>query len=293
MSFPTSIGVVDVYIGFPSSQKGRIVDRHRARLKDSASQAMSTHPAEYMFRDVPEPIDADRDPVEVTLSEMDRFGIEVGIVGMVAGAENDVQRRALRDHPGRFRGHLHVDPNDFGQSVRLIREAAEQRQICAVSAFPAAVQVGIADRRFYPIYQTCVDLDLPIILNAGIAGPRFPSYEVQHVGQFDQVCYEFPELRIVMCHGAEPWEDLAVKLMLKYPGLHYTPSAFLPRYYPRAIIDFANTRGGDKIIYGGYYPMGLTLDRIFADLQNLPLRDQVWPKFLRDNAFRVFRLDGQ
>jgi predicted TIM-barrel fold metal-dependent hydrolase len=61
--------------------------------------------------------------------------------------------------------------------------------------------------------------------------------ECQDVRHFDQVCYDFPELRIVMCHGAEPWEELAVKLMLKWPGLYYMPSAFAPKYYPKAIVD--------------------------------------------------------
>ena len=93
-----------------------------------------------------------------------------------------------------------------------------------------------------------------------------------------------------MRHGAEPWEALAVKLMLKWPGLHYMTSAFAPKYYPKAIIDYANTRGSDKVMYAGYYPMGLTLERIFAEMEHVPLRDEVWPKFLRDNAARVFRI---
>ena len=69
-----------------------------------------------------------------------------------------------------------------------------------------------------------------------------------------------------MRHGAEPWEELAVKLMLKWPGLYYMPSAFAPKYYPKAIIDYANTRGADKIMYAGYYPMGLSLERIFTEM---------------------------
>jgi predicted TIM-barrel fold metal-dependent hydrolase len=109
--------------------------------------------------------------------------------------------------------------------------------------------------------------------------------------RFDQVCYDFPELRIVMRHGAEPWEELAVKLMLKWPGLHYMTSAFAPRYYPKAVIDYANTRGADKVMYAGYYPMGLSLERIFTELPEVPLRDHVWPQFLRENARRVFTLE--
>src|SRR5690606_801198 len=152
-------------------------------------------------------------------------------------------------------------------------------------------QTPVDGARMYPVYAVCCELDIPVIVTAGVAGPRFPTL-VQHVELFDRVCYDFPELRIVMRHGAEPWEALAVKLMLKWPGLHYMPSAFAPKYYPKAIIDFANTRGADKVMYAGYYPAGLTLERIFTELPDVPLRDEVWPKFLRENAIRVFRLDS-
>ena len=37
--------------------------------------------------------------------------------------------------------------------------------------------------------------------------------------------------------------------------------------------------------------MGLSLRRIFDELPSLPLKDEVWPKFLRDNAIRVFKID--
>ncbi|MEZ5166450.1 MAG: amidohydrolase family protein [Acidimicrobiales bacterium] len=103
--------------------------------------------------------------------------------------------------------------------------------------------------------------------------------------------YDFPDLTFVTRHGCEPWEDLAVKLMLKWPGLHYSTSAFAPKHYPKAIIDYANTRGADKVIYGGYFPMGLSLDKIFEQMRDVPFRDHVWQPFLRDNARRVLRLD--
>jgi hypothetical protein len=106
--------------------------------------------------------------------------------------------------------------------------------------------------------------------------------------QLDEVCWFFPELKIVTRHGAEPWTELMVKLLLKWPNLYYSTSAFAPKHYPKDIIDFANTRGSDKIIFAGYWAAGLTLDRIFAELPNVPFRDEVWPKFLRENAERVF-----
>ena len=46
-------------------------------------------------------------------------------------------------------------------------------------------------------------------------------------------------------------------------------------------------------MYAGYYPMGLTLERIFNELPDVPFRDHVWPKFLRENALRLFELDDR
>jgi predicted TIM-barrel fold metal-dependent hydrolase len=75
--------------------------------------------------------------------------------------------------------------------------------------------------------------------------------------------------------------------MLKYPNLYYSTSAFAPKHYPKAIIDYANSRGADKIIYAGYFAAGLSLDRIFADMKDVPFKDEVWPKFLAGNAAKL------
>lgn len=52
------------------------------------------------------------------------------------------------------------------------------------------------------------------------------------------------------------------------------------------------TRGVDQVLCASYFPMGLSLDRIFRELPDVPLRDEVWPKFLRENAVRVFKLES-
>jgi predicted TIM-barrel fold metal-dependent hydrolase len=288
MPMPSDVGVIDLLIGFPSHDARRHYDYLRKLTKDTESQA-ADFPAEYMFKQVPNYLPEGADPIATALQEMDVCGVAIG---MLSNPESSLCQQALRDHPRRFVLSLEIDPNDITGAVRKIRECKELYDIKAVTSFPAGCNppVPVDDRRYYPVYQACIDLDLPIVVNAGIAGPRVPS-ACQDVMHFDQVCYDFPELRIVMRHGAEPWEELAVKLMLKWPGLHYMTSAFAPKYYPRAIIEYANTRGADKILYAGYFPMALTLERIFSELADVPLRDHVWPQFLRENAMRVFKLD--
>ncbi len=245
-------------------------------------------PAEYMFKEVPDHLEAEEDPVAVTLAAMDKHGIEIGLVGL----RNPATAHSLKQYSDRFVASLEVDPNDIGGAVRGIREAHLEHGIVAVTTFPAGCnpQVPVSDRRYYPIYQTCIDLDIPIIVNAGIAGPRVPS-DCQNVMHFDQVCYDFPDLRIVMRHGAEPWEDLAVKLMLKWPGLYYMTSAFAPEVLPQ----------GDHRVrqYAGRRKRSCTpattrwASTSIGSLPNSrPFRSGITygRKFLRENAMRVFKL---
>ena len=149
----------------------------------------------------------------------------------------------------------------------------------------------INDKKMYPLYAKCVELGIPIFCCAGIPGPRLKA-ACQHVELIDEVMYDFPDLVFVTRHGCEPWTELAVKLMLKWPGLHYSTSAFAPKYYPKNIVDYANTRGADKVIYAGYFPMGLSIERIMTEMRDVGFKDEVWPKFLRTNALRVLGLDG-
>jgi predicted TIM-barrel fold metal-dependent hydrolase len=281
------VGVIDLMMGTraPDAGQYRFLS---PQLRDAGSKEMA-FPAGYMFHDVPQS-DAALEGAALLLPQMDRFGVEKALINV--SDDNLAAQAALASHPDRFIASFQVDPNQGMDGVRALVSAHERWGVRAATAFPAGYlpQVAISDRRMYPIYAKCVELDIPIIINAGVPGPRVPM-ACQHVEHLDDVCYDFPELTVVMRHGAEPWEDLAVKLMLKWPGLHYATSGFAPRYYPEAIIRYANTRGADKILYAGYYPMGLSLERIFSELPDVPLAPHVWPKFLRHNAERVLGLD--
>ena len=286
-------GSVDTAVGFPKSREDmyEYYGFIRKKTKDSASQEGGEleFPAGYMFKDVPKwEAEGMDDPVQILLAELDRHNIRQAIVTPYDGPA----QRALREYPDRFFAGVNVDPNEGMEALRKIDKAAEEYDLKCVHAFPAGLypQVAINDKKFYPIYMKCVELDVPFCSTAGVPGPRIP-YEPQDVAHIDEVCWFFPELKFVTRHGCEPWADLAVKLLLKWPNLYYSTTAFAPKYYPREIVDFANTRGADKVIFSGYFPAGLTYDRLFTELPDVPFRDHVWPKFLRETAMRVFKID--
>ena len=175
-----------------------------------------------MFKQVPEKeyLDVD-DPISVTLHEMDRWGIDKGVIGV--GDAGGVGELALKRHPDRFIPQAGADPNEGMEAVRKIVRAYETYGVRSVSMFPAGTfpQVAINDKKMYPIYAKCVELGFPVFCCAGVPGPRL-KFEPQKVEYIDEVMYDFPELVFVTRHGCEPWQDLAVKLMLKWPGLHYS-----------------------------------------------------------------------
>jgi uncharacterized protein len=285
---PLDIGIIDTMIGFPAADMRQLYAFITRQTKDRESREQFEFPAEYMFKDSPDKtIERGVDPVGVTLREMDLWGVEKGLVG-VHGEDG---ARAVRTFPDRFVPSLSVDANEGMEAVKAITRAHEEWDIRAVGMFPAGMfpQVPINDKKMYPIYARCSELGIPVFVCAGVPGPRV-RFGCQHVELIDEVCFDFPDLVFVTRHGCEPWTDLAVKLMLKWPNLHYSTSAFAPRYYPKAIVDYANTRGADRVIYAGYFPMGLSLERIMSELPSVGFDDEVWPNFLRHNAVRVLGL---
>ena len=274
-------------IGLPSVERRDWYQSMSAVLHDEGSKTFQ-HPAGYMFTSTPT-IGREPDSIDRLLAEMDRFGIERGLIPVTLTDELHV--RAISEHPDRLFGSIEVDPNRGVDAVRELERAVVDHGVIAAQFFPAGKNppVAINSRAAYLVYAKCVELDIPVFVQGGVPGPRV-RMEAQHPGLADEVCYDFPDLRLVLRHGCEPWVDLTVKLLLKWPNLFYSTTAFAPKYFPEPIIRFANTRGADKIVYGGYYPWGFELERVFRELDGVCFRPEVWPKFLHDNAVRVLKL---
>lgn len=244
------------------------------------------HPAGYMFKDTP------RVAADDLLPEMDRFNVELGLIPVVRG---DALAPALLDeHPDRFAGFWQLEPGRGPVAVRELRSAVQGGGVVAAGLFPSGTDplVPIDDPTCYPLYAECEALGIPVFVNVGVPGPRWPAW-VQHPMLLEPVLRDFPDLTVVTRHGGEPWVRETILLMRSWPNLHYSTSAFAPRYYPAEIVDFAGSEEGRaRVVYAGYFPSGLTLERIFAELAQLPFDDATWRAFLRGNAARILRRAG-
>jgi predicted TIM-barrel fold metal-dependent hydrolase len=76
--------------------------------------------------------------------------------------------------------------------------------------------------------------------------------------------------------------------MVKWPSVHWMSSAIAPKHIPPAIIQYANTRGADRVMFASDYPL-LTHDRCLGEAVNIAFRDATkLTRFLSTNADTLF-----
>jgi predicted TIM-barrel fold metal-dependent hydrolase len=222
--------------------------------------------------------------ITAALAQLNRHGVERA--GISLDDDPELALAALASHPARFFARSEVDPRGGLPELRRLERLVKDHGLRAVTASPARRSLPIDDKLFYPVFAKCVELDVALCPSLGVPEEPVP-FAPQKVERIDEVAWFFPELRIVMRDGCEPWQALAVLLMRKYPNLSYLTSRLLPSEIPAEIVAFANEDGAHQVLFAS----GTTpVEHVFKELPEIGFARQVWPRFLRDNAARVFKL---
>jgi predicted TIM-barrel fold metal-dependent hydrolase len=131
--------------------------------------------------DLPSP-----DHVKWRVEQMDRLGIERAMVAV--DADSDETLRALGEFPDRFFACLELDPDQGMAALRRLEALFDRLPIRAAGVSPASLvpQVPIDDRKLYPVYAKCVELDIPVCVSTGVPRQRVPML-AQHVRLVDEV----------------------------------------------------------------------------------------------------------
>jgi uncharacterized protein len=232
------------------------------------------------------------DPVDLSelLDEMDEHGVQKAILMDNLAKPSTTARKFVEARPDRFSLAL--------GGVNLLRPVKSLRELTStVVDFPVAYavvgpsfwadgQYPPSDAVYYPLYAKCAEIELPLCVNTGLPGPPIPG-EVQNPIHLDRVCVRFPELKLCMIHGADPWWDIAIRMLIKYRNLRLMTSAWSPKRLPESLIHFMRTRGKDKVIFASDWPV-LRQHRVVPEANALDLPDEVLDNYLYKNADSFF-----
>src|SRR5205823_12987473 len=142
--------------------------------------------------------------IEATIGAMDAAGVRLGLLCAWWGPQgelisNDEVAACVRSHPDRLVGVASVNLHHPMAAVRELRRCVRDLGFRALRIVPWLWDLPPTDRRYYPLYMKCVELDVPFCTQVGHAGPLKPSFTGRPV-ELDQVALDFPELRIVGGH---------------------------------------------------------------------------------------------
>lgn len=224
---------------------------------------------------------------------MDQAGVERGVLR----APNDVIADALARYPDRFIGMASVSPHDGMRGVRELERLVREHGFGGLRVSALFNMIPASDRRYYPLYAKCVELEKPVRIYCNMNYANDRPYDLGHPRHIDQVAVDFPELRIIAGLSGWPWVNEMVALLRRHPNLYCDTASHRPRYFGVAgsgweqFLQFGNSLLQDKVMVGlSWEAFGVPIADLIEEYAALPLKPAVLDKWLYANARRFFGL---
>ncbi len=199
-------------------------------------------------------------------------------------------------YPDRFIGFASVDPWKGELALKDLEVAIRDLGLSGVK-FQQAIQAFFPnDKRFYPIYEKCVELDVPVQFHLGTTGagagvPGGDGVKLKYTRPIyiDDVAADFPELTIIGLHPSWPWQDESIAIAMHKANFYLDLSGWLPKYFPEILIRYAGRLLKEKCLFGTDYPF-IDPERWLRSFDDLGFSDEVKELILEKNAKRVLKL---
>lgn len=189
-----------------------------------------------------------------------------------------------------------IDPHKGKYGAREARDLVENYGVKGFKFHGIAQNAHPADRMAYPIYEVIAEYGLPAIFHTGHSGMgtgmrggggmRLKYGEPMLI---DDVAVDFPDMKIILAHPSWPWVDQSLSMALHKDNVFIDLSGWSPKYFPKQVIQYANTQLKHKMLFGSDFPL-IQPDKWIKTAQEVGFREEVMPLILKDNAARVLGL---
>ena len=226
------------------------------------------------------------------VAQMDAAGVEQALIPAsswgVASVPDEVVAELVAAHPGRLRGMVGIDPRDIRNGLERLERAVRELGFVGAHSYPHWFRLPPDDRVYYPFYAKCVELDVPVQIQAGLAYQR-GLRNVGHPARFDAIAVDFPDLKLVAIHTGYPWERELVAVCWKHPNVYIGADTNHPRDWDPGLVRFIEGGGREKVLFGTNKPVLDFGDAIEA-VRQLGLGEAAERALLGENARRLYRL---
>jgi uncharacterized protein len=189
-----------------------------------------------------------------------------------------------------------IDPAKGKMGAREARKLVKEYGVRGFKFHPSMQGFYPNDRKAYVLYEAIAEAGVPALFHTGQTGAGAGSRGGMGVRlkfsdpmYLDDVAVDFPDMPIILAHPSFPWQDEALAVATHKPNVYIDLSGWSPKYFPANLVQYSNTLLKDRVLFGSDYP-AITPDRWLADFEKLPMKPEVRPMILKENALRLLKL---
>lgn len=230
----------------------------------------------------------------------------IGLVMFSVDSESETGRRripneeiaeAAAENSDMMIAFASIDPHKGKAGLQEARRLLETYAIGGFKFHPTAQGFFPNDPMAYPLYELIAEHRLPAIFHSGHSGIGTGmrgggGFRLKYANpiHLDDVAVDFPDMKIIIAHPSWPWQDEALSVCLHKPNVYIDLSGWSPKYFPKQLVQYANTLLKKKMLFGSDFPM-ISPERWMKDFHEAGFREEVKPLILKENAIRLLGLD--
>ena len=144
------------------------------------------------------------------------------------------------------------------------------------------------DPLFYPVYDLCQSLNVPVFLTMGPLPIGMGKFRYANPVYVDDIAQDFPKLRVVISHGGFPYTQEIMSVAWRNQNIYFETSIYRTKPGTEMLIKAGNEGWlADKMLYASAFPFApyrQSLEEFFT----LGYKDEVAEKILWKNAEAFF-----
>jgi hypothetical protein len=167
---------------------------------------------------------------------------------------NDWVAEQVALHDGRLFGVAAMDPlRDMAAAVLELERCVKELDFRMLKLVPTYHHYSPRDRRLDPLYEKCLELDIPVMIHMGWTATINSAMEFQNPVLLDEVGRRYRDLKVIVAHLGYPWVGEGIGVVAKHPNFYAEMAGWVawgPEVLAGALAKLKELGAIDRVVYG-------------------------------------------